>query len=96
MIKVTQGDIKDMTGATGVDVSHALRHLPPVEKSGRWQYYDAAAALGVLESMLGFDSGQQTLMITLYIAMDSFGTACNVTGDGAIALIVNRLHKNGE
>lgn len=54
------------------------------------------AALGVLESMLGFDSGQQTLMITLYIAMDSFGTACNVTGDGAIALIVNRLHKNGE
>lgn len=54
------------------------------------------AALGVLESMLGFDSGQQTMMITLYIAMDSFGTACNVTGDGAIALIVNRLHKNGE
>ncbi|MBP5360034.1 MAG: dicarboxylate/amino acid:cation symporter [Bacteroidaceae bacterium] len=53
------------------------------------------AALGVLESMLGFDSGQQTMMITLYIAMDSFGTACNVTGDGAIALIVNRLHKNG-
>ena len=51
------------------------------------------AALGVLESMLGFDSAQQTLMITLYIAMDSFGTACNVTGDGAIALIIDRLHK---
>ena len=48
------------------------------------------AALGVLESMLGFDSAQQTMMITLYIAMDSFGTACNVTGDGAIAVIIDR------
>jgi Na+/H+-dicarboxylate symporter len=31
------------------------------------------------------------MMITLYIAMDSFGTACNVTGDGAISLIIDRL-----
>ena len=30
-------------------------------------------------------------MIALYIAMDSFGTACNVTGDGAIAAIINRI-----
>ena len=52
------------------------------------------AALGVLEGVLGFDSQQQTMMITLYIAMDSFGTACNVTGDGAIALIINRIAKN--
>ena len=49
------------------------------------------AALGVLGSILGFDATQQALMITLYIAMDSFGTACNVTGDGAIALIVDRI-----
>ena len=49
------------------------------------------AALGVLGSILGFDPTQQALMITLYIAMDSFGTACNVTGDGAIALIVDRI-----
>lgn len=49
------------------------------------------AALGVLESILGFDASQQALMISLYIAMDSFGTACNVTGDGAIALIMDRL-----
>ena len=49
------------------------------------------AALGILGSMLGFDSSQQGLMISLYIAMDSFGTACNVTGDGAIALIINRI-----
>ena len=51
------------------------------------------ASLGLLGSMLGFDAEAQGLMIALYIAMDSFGTACNVTGDGAIALIVNRLFR---
>lgn len=51
------------------------------------------AALGLLDSNLGFSAEQQAMMITLYVAMDSFGTACNVTGDGAIALIVNRLKK---
>jgi len=50
------------------------------------------AALGVLQSILGFDAEQQALMIALYITMDSFGTACNVTGDGAIALVVDRIH----
>ena len=49
------------------------------------------AALGILQSMLGFDESAQALMIALYIAMDSFGTACNVTGDGAIALVIDRL-----
>ena len=49
------------------------------------------AALGVLQSMLGFDQEAQALMIALYIAMDSFGTACNVTGDGAIAVIINHF-----
>jgi Na+/H+-dicarboxylate symporter len=49
------------------------------------------AALGLLSSMLGFDAGMQGLMIALYIAMDSFGTAGNVTGDGAIALIINKI-----
>ena len=49
------------------------------------------AALGLLSSMLGFDSNMQGLMIALYIAMDSFGTAGNVTGDGAIALIINKI-----
>ena len=51
------------------------------------------AALGVLQSMLGFDQEAQALMIALYIAMDSFGTACNVTGDGAIALIIDQIQK---
>ena len=49
------------------------------------------AALGLLASMLGFDANMQGLMIALYIAMDSFGTAGNVTGDGAIALIIDRI-----
>lgn len=51
------------------------------------------AALGPLASILGFDSEMQALMIALYIAMDSFGTACNVTGDGAIAIIVDKFFK---
>ena len=54
------------------------------------------AALGLLSSMLGFDANLQGLMIALYIAMDSFGTAGNVTGDGAIALIVNKIKSNKE
>lgn len=49
------------------------------------------AAVGLLDTMLGFSPEQQGMMITLYIAMDSFGTACNVTGDGAIALIIDRI-----
>ena len=51
------------------------------------------AALGILESILGFNDELQAMMITFYITMDSFGTACNVTGDGAIALIINKLSR---
>ena len=50
------------------------------------------AALGLLPSMLGFDETAQGLMLARYIAMDSFGTATNVTGDGAIAVIVDRIN----
>ena len=49
------------------------------------------ASLGLLNSMLGFSEADNALMIALYIGMDSFGTACNVTGDGAIAQIINRI-----
>ena len=52
------------------------------------------AALGILESILGFDQTGLALMITLYVATDSIGTACNITGDGAIALIIDRLIKH--
>ena len=54
------------------------------------------AALGVLNTMLGFDAEAQALMIALYIAMDSFGTACNVTGDGAIAVIIDKITGPGQ
>ncbi len=49
------------------------------------------ASLGVLSSILGFSEADNAMMIALYIAMDSFGTACNITGDGAIAQIIARL-----
>lgn len=49
------------------------------------------ASLGLLSSILGFDARMQAMMIALYIAMDSFGTACNVTGDGALAVIIDRF-----
>ncbi len=51
------------------------------------------AAAGLLSSMLGFDEGQLALMIAAYIAIDSFGTATNVAGDNAIALVVNKFAK---
>ncbi|WP_312355650.1 dicarboxylate/amino acid:cation symporter [Empedobacter sp.] len=51
------------------------------------------AAIGIIASMLGFNAENQALMIALYIAMDSFGTAGNVTGDGAIAVTLNKLFK---
>ena len=50
------------------------------------------AAVSVLQSILGFDENQIALMIALYITMDNFGTACNVTGDGAIALIIDKIY----
>ena len=49
------------------------------------------AALGLLESMLGFGAVEKPIMIALHAAQDSFGTATNVTGDGAIAIIVDYL-----
>lgn len=51
------------------------------------------AATGLMTTMLGFDDGMVALMIALYLAQDSFGTATNVTGDGALAMIVDRFTK---
>ena len=51
------------------------------------------ASLGLLSGMLGFSDADNAMMIALYIAMDSFGTACNITGDGAIAQIVERIFR---
>ncbi|MDQ0160955.1 dicarboxylate/amino acid:cation symporter [Bacillus alveayuensis] len=52
------------------------------------------ASLGLLESMLGFNQTMLTLMIALYLAQDSFGTATNVTGDGALTVLVNKITKS--
>ncbi|MCC5879666.1 MAG: dicarboxylate/amino acid:cation symporter [Idiomarina sp.] len=54
------------------------------------------SALGLLTSMLGFGEAAIALMIALYMAQDSLGTACNVTGDGAISLWVNKFAKKDE
>lgn len=51
-------------------------------------------AVGLMGDMMGFDDSMIALMIAAYIAVDSFGTAANVTGDGAIAMIVDRFAKN--
>ncbi|MCH8476339.1 MAG: dicarboxylate/amino acid:cation symporter [Wenzhouxiangella sp.] len=48
------------------------------------------SAVALLTSMLGFGESAIALMIALYMAQDSFGTACNVTGDGAIAVLVDQ------
>lgn len=49
------------------------------------------SAVALLTSMLGFGDAAIALIIALYMAQDSFGTACNVTGDGAIAVLVNKV-----
>lgn len=54
------------------------------------------AAIGLLQSMLGFDATMVSLMIALYLAQDSLGTACNVTGDGAITSITDSLSNRGK
>lgn len=48
-------------------------------------------AIGIIQSIPGFNEQMIGLMVTVYIAVDSFGTACNVTGDGTIALIMDRV-----
>ncbi len=50
------------------------------------------AAIGIIQSVLGFNEELIAMMITSYIAIDSFGTACNVTGDGAIAVILDKIN----
>lgn len=49
------------------------------------------AALGLLETMFGFGIVEKPIMIALHAAQDSFGTATNITGDGAIAIIVDYI-----
>lgn len=50
-------------------------------------------AIGLLQSMLGFDESMIALMIALYLAQDSLGTATNVTGDATIATLTEHISK---
>ncbi|MDR2763721.1 MAG: dicarboxylate/amino acid:cation symporter [Tannerella sp.] len=54
------------------------------------------ASLGLITGILGFDEAGTALMLTIFALQDSFGTACNVTGDGALTLILSRYTENGE
>ena len=56
------------------------------------------ASVGLVESILGLTSEQTALMMTIYLALDGYGPACNVSGDSAIAMIINRFFgkKDGE
>ena len=52
------------------------------------------ASIGLLETIMGFTSEQTALVMTLYLALDGYGPACNVTGDGAIAIVVEKIFGN--
>ena len=55
------------------------------------------ASLGLIISVVGFDDTGTALMLTIFALQDSFGTACNVTGDGALTLMLEGLfNRNGE
>lgn len=49
------------------------------------------ASVGLLESIMGFTAEQTALLMAIYLALDGYGPACNVTGDGAIALIIDKV-----
>lgn len=51
------------------------------------------ASLGLITSVLGFDATGTALMLTIFALQDSFGTACNVTGDGALTLMLTGYAK---
>ena len=48
------------------------------------------ASLGIVISILGFDEAGTALLLTIFALQDSFGTACNITGDGALTLIITK------
>ena len=54
------------------------------------------ACASVAEAALGFSPERYAIMIAVYMALDGMGTACNLTGDGAIAIVVDRFRRRGE
>ncbi|CCG55677.1 putative Na+/H+ dicarboxylate symporte [Brachyspira pilosicoli WesB] len=51
------------------------------------------ASLGIIISVLGFNDDGTALILAIFALQDSFGTACNVTGDGALALILQGIFR---
>jgi len=49
------------------------------------------ASLGLIISVLGFNEAGTALILTIFALQDSFGTACNITGDGALALMLSGI-----
>ncbi|MFZ9682973.1 MAG: cation:dicarboxylate symporter family transporter, partial [Cephaloticoccus sp.] len=87
-----------MLMSPGVEIPSLLTMLPFIMMLGVIMIAAPGApggavmsALGLLTSMLGFNEQQVALMIALYLAQDSFGTATNVTGDGVIAVWMDRF-----
>ena len=54
------------------------------------------ACAAVAETALGFSPERYAIMIAIYMALDGMGTACNLTGDGAIAIVVDQFRKRGK
>lgn len=54
------------------------------------------ASLGLIISVLQFDEAGTALLLTIFALQDSFGTACNVAGDGALTLITDTYEKKME
>ncbi|MFI3262898.1 MAG: cation:dicarboxylase symporter family transporter, partial [Rikenellaceae bacterium] len=48
------------------------------------------ASLGIVTSILGFDEGATALLLTVFALQDSFGTACNITGDAALCMVISK------
>lgn len=97
MITVTSCAIAVLTMAEGHEPS-AARFFPVILGLGVMMVAApgvpggaVVTAIGLLQSMLGFDDNMVALMIALYLAQDSFGTATNVTGDMAISKIVETV-----
>lgn len=97
MITVTSCAIAVLTMAEGHEPS-AARFFPVILGLGVMMVAApgvpggaVVTAIGLLQSMLGFDDNMVALMIALYLAQDSFGTATNVTGDMAISKIVETI-----
>lgn len=97
MITVTSCAIAVLTMAEGHEPT-AARFIPVILGLGVMMVAApgvpggaVVTAIGLLQSMLGFDDNMVALMIALYLAQDSFGTATNVTGDMAISKIVETI-----